>query len=222
MTLPAPTYDLVLLLDPEAEEATRAKLLADARAAIEAQGEFLRHDAWGNRALAYPIDRKAVGEYHLLQFHADTPALLAALNRSLRIADDILRFRIVKLKPGVPDAPDMQGTPAPTRRPEPEPEPPAERQPEAGVEDTAQAEPRVPATPTGPGVEAMPTGAGVEATPTEAGGEATPRGTGVEAMPTEAGGEATPNAETDAQAEPGIEVQAEVEAEAETAHGEPS
>jgi small subunit ribosomal protein S6 len=220
MTLPAPTYDLVLLLDPEAEEATRAKLVADARAAIEAQGEFLRHDVWGNRPLAYPIDRKAVGEYHLLQFHADTPALLGALDRSLRIADDILRFRIVKLKPGVPDAPDMQGTPAPTRRPEPEPQ--AERPAEAGVETTAQAEPELEATPTGAGAEATPTGAGAEATPTGAGAEPTPTGAGVEAATAGAGVEDTPKAETDARAEPGVEVQAEVEADGETAHGEPS
>src|SRR5580658_8228853 len=110
MTLPAPTYDLVLLLDPQAEDTTRAKLVADARAAIEAQGEFLRHDEWGNRALTYPIDRKAVAEYHLLQFHVAAPKLLSDLDRSLRIADGILRFRIIKLKPGVSEAPDMQAT----------------------------------------------------------------------------------------------------------------
>ena len=66
MTLPAPTYDLVILLDPQAEESTRAKIVADARAAIEAQGEFLRHDEWGVSALTYPIDHKTNAEYHLL------------------------------------------------------------------------------------------------------------------------------------------------------------
>jgi small subunit ribosomal protein S6 len=112
MTLPAPTYDLVLLLDPEVEEATRAKIVADARAAIEAQGELLRHDDWGSRALTYAINRRAGAEYHLLQFHAGTPELLSGLNRSLGIVDGILRFRIIKLKPGVPDAPDMRAAPA--------------------------------------------------------------------------------------------------------------
>jgi small subunit ribosomal protein S6 len=130
MTLPAPTYDLVLLLDPEAEETTRAKLLADARAAIEAQGEFLRHDEWGNRTLSYPIDRKAVAEYHLLQFHARTPELLSTLDRSLRIADGIVRFRLIKLKPGVPDAPDMRAAATVARRTEPEPH----SEPEVAVE----------------------------------------------------------------------------------------
>jgi ribosomal protein S6 len=70
MTLPAPTYDLVLMLDTQAEETTRAKIVADASKAIEAQGELLRHDEWGDRVLAYPIDHKLSAEYHLLQFHA--------------------------------------------------------------------------------------------------------------------------------------------------------
>lgn len=107
MTLPAPTYDLVLLLDAEAEDAARAKILADARAAIEAQGELLRDDEWGDRALTYPIDHKTTAKYHLLQFHASTPELLRGLDRTLRIADEVVRFRIVKLKPGTPAAPDM-------------------------------------------------------------------------------------------------------------------
>ena len=108
MTLPAPTYDLVLLLDPQSEEAERSKILADAQTTIEAQGELLRHDEWGDRALSYPIDRKPIAEFHLFQFHAGAPGLLGVLDRSLRIADGILRFRIVKLKPGVAAAPDMR------------------------------------------------------------------------------------------------------------------
>jgi len=107
MTLPAPTYDLVLLLDSQAEEDARAKIVADARAAIDAQGELLRYDEWGERPLTYPIDRKANAEYHLFQFHAGSADLLNGLNRTLRITDGILRFRIIKLKPGVPEAPDM-------------------------------------------------------------------------------------------------------------------
>ena len=106
MTLPAPTYDLVILLDLQADETTRAQIVADARKAIETQGELLRHDEWGDRALAYQIDHKSSAEYHLLQFHA-TPELLGTLNRTLRIADEVVRFRIVKLAPGTPDAPDM-------------------------------------------------------------------------------------------------------------------
>ncbi len=107
MTETAPTYDLVLLLDPQAEPDARAKILADARAQIAAQGELVRDNDWGDRALAYPIDRHANAQYHLLQFHAGTPALLSELDRTLRITDGVLRFRIVKLAPGTPEPPDM-------------------------------------------------------------------------------------------------------------------
>jgi small subunit ribosomal protein S6 len=138
MTLPAPTYDLVLLLDPQADDATRAKLVADARGAIDAQGELLRHDSWGDRALAYPIDRKSTAEYHLLQFHAATPELLKGLDRTLRIADEVLRFRIIKLAPGVPAAPDMTPAAAAARRPDGEREPAAEAAPASTGEPQPQ------------------------------------------------------------------------------------
>ncbi len=123
MTLPAPTYDLVILLDPQAEEPVRAKIVADARKSIESQGEFLRHDEWGVRALTYPIDHKTNAEYHLLQFHA-TPELLENLDRTLRIADEVVRFRIIKLAPGTPDAPEIPpaaGTPSREAEPAAEP-----------------------------------------------------------------------------------------------------
>ncbi len=144
MTLPAPTYDLVLMLDTQAEAPVRAKIVADARSAIEAQGELLRHDEWGDRALAFPIDHKQAAEYHLLQFHSNTPELLRGLDRTLRITDGIVRFRIVKLKPGTPAAPDMHpgrrtetelGAPPHSDAPEPGPEPTVE--PELAVGEPA-------------------------------------------------------------------------------------
>ena len=127
MSRPAPIYDLTLLIDPQAEEAARAKLVAESRSAIEAQGELLRDDSWGERPLSYPIRRRTSAEYHLFQFHARTPELLAGLDHSLRIADGILRFRIIKLRPGVPEAPDMRA-PQAARRGESEGR--AEEQPE--------------------------------------------------------------------------------------------
>jgi small subunit ribosomal protein S6 len=155
MTLPAPTYDLILMLDAEAKAPLRAKIVADARSAIEAQGELLRQDEWGERALTYPIDHKQVAEYHLLQFHSSTPELLRGLDRTLRIADGIVRFRIVKLKPGTPAAPDMRagrraetelGAPPHPDPPHPaaahsehseHPEPTAEPEPELAIGELA-------------------------------------------------------------------------------------
>jgi small subunit ribosomal protein S6 len=152
MTKPPPIYDLVVLLDPALEEPERAKIVADARASIEAQGELVRHDPWGERALAYPIARKTSAEYHLLQFHAGTPELLKSLDHSLRIIDGILRFRIIKLEPGVPEAPDMKASASapPARRaeteqhegqaaPQPDTAPPATSEP-PGEQPAAEVE----------------------------------------------------------------------------------
>ncbi len=115
MTVSATTYDLVLMLDPQVEESVRAKIVADASEAIAAKGQLERHDEWGERALAYPIDHKTTAEYHLLQFHVSTAELIAELNRTLHITDGVIRFRINKLKPGTPPAPDMRPGAAPAR-----------------------------------------------------------------------------------------------------------
>lgn len=159
MTLPAPTYDLVLLLDPQADDATRAKVVADSRASIEAQGELLRHDDWGERALTYPIDRKASAQYHLLQFHVADKQLLSGLDRTLRLADEVLRFRIIKLAPGVAAPPDMSsGAAAAPRRSDeavevPSETPPAEPPAPAPAAEQPAAEPEPAAAPT-PAAEA--------------------------------------------------------------------
>jgi small subunit ribosomal protein S6 len=134
MTGAALTYDLVLVLDPQGDDDARQKIVADARRAIEAQGELLRHDEWGERPLAYPIDRRSSGVYHLMQFRPASADLMSGLDRTLRITDGVLRFRIIKLKPGVPEAPDMRSS----RREEGEAQPqaaapPAEPSVESGT-----------------------------------------------------------------------------------------
>jgi small subunit ribosomal protein S6 len=147
MSATAPTYDLVMLLDPQAEDDARQRPLADARAAIESEGELLRHDDWGDRALTYPIDHRSSAEYHLLQFHVGSPELLRTLDRSLRIADEVLRFRIIKLKPGVPEPPDMRTTAPPARRTgsEPASRPAEQSEPAADAAGPAADAPAVPA-----------------------------------------------------------------------------
>ncbi len=148
MTLPAPTYDLVLLLDPQAEESARAKIVADAVSAINAQGELVRQDDWGERPLAYPIDRKTSANYHLLQFHVGQTALLEGLDRTLRITDGVVRHRIIKLRPGTPNPPEAGGAQPRTERAEGD-SPSAEQAPvaEAPVAEAPAAEPEPAAAP---------------------------------------------------------------------------
>jgi small subunit ribosomal protein S6 len=166
-----------MLLDPDAEEQARTRPLAEAQAAIESHGELLRHDAWGNRQLSYAIERRAAADYHLLQFHASSPDLLQTLDRSLRLADEVLRFRIIKLRPGVPEPPDMRATaPAPRRGAADAPATPPAPDPGAPVAQ-AQGQDQAPPQPPAPdqaAPEAPPQGEG-EA-PASGEGEAQPQG----------------------------------------------
>ena len=64
----------------------------------------MNEEDWGIRALAYEIRHMPDAEFHLLQFHGDRE-LLETLDRALRIADGLVRHRIIKLKPGTRSAP---------------------------------------------------------------------------------------------------------------------
>jgi small subunit ribosomal protein S6 len=114
MAAAKPTYDLMILLDTSAPDEQRSKVLADAERLITSNGGAVtsKHD-WGTRALAFEIRHKTDAEYHLLQFQGP-PAVLDALNRTLHITDGVARYRIIKLRPGTPPAPDVRPeTPAP-------------------------------------------------------------------------------------------------------------
>jgi small subunit ribosomal protein S6 len=111
MAASKPIYDLILLLDLGAEDDVRAKIIADARAAISADGELVGDQAWGTRALAYEIDHREQAEYHLLQFSGPA-SLIAGLEHTLRITDGVVRHRVIKLPPGS-TAVAATATPAP-------------------------------------------------------------------------------------------------------------
>jgi len=101
----APLYDLVLALSLESDETARAKIVSDVEAAIaDAGGSLSLNQTWGRRPTAYRIRHESEGEYHLLQFSGPA-SLLESLSHALRIADEVLRFRIVKVTPGTPPAP---------------------------------------------------------------------------------------------------------------------
>lgn len=97
-------YDLMLMLDPNATDERRAEILRNAQSAIEAGGELVGVHDWGMRAMTFEIDHRGEAAYHLFQFNADPP-LLEQLDRTLKITDGVLRFRIIRLKPGSPPPP---------------------------------------------------------------------------------------------------------------------
>jgi small subunit ribosomal protein S6 len=106
-------YEILLMLDPDLAEGRQEEIVVRGRELVErGGGTWVHHDAWGRRRLAYEINHKGEGIYHLLHFDAD-PETLAELSRVLRITDGVMRHLATRRIEG-------SRTSAP---PEPEPEP---------------------------------------------------------------------------------------------------
>lgn len=97
----AALYDLMVLVDADAPEERRDSVVAEVESMIAAGGELVGVHDWGPRRLAYEIEHRPEADYRLFQFTAE-PELLERLRHSLRIMDGVLRFRIIRLKPGTP------------------------------------------------------------------------------------------------------------------------
>jgi small subunit ribosomal protein S6 len=89
-------YEILLMLDPELPEERQTEIVTRAREAIEKDGgKFDTHEPWGRRRLAYEIDHKPEGSYHLLTFAAE-PATLEEISRVLKITDGVMRHLAVR------------------------------------------------------------------------------------------------------------------------------
>ena len=102
-----PLYDLTLLLDASIEDERRVTILANVEDAIDGTGEIVSRHDWGVRPTVYEVRKHAEADYHLLQFRG-APELLQQLDHNLKITDGVLRFRIIKLRPGTPAPPDLR------------------------------------------------------------------------------------------------------------------
>ena len=126
-------YEILLMLDPELPDERQTEIVTRARESIERDGgTWDKHEPWGRRRLAYEIDHKGEGSYHLLTFAAE-PETLEEISRVLKITDGVMRHLAVRR---------VQG--ASTRPPEPAPEEPvaaaAGARQDARTESTAREE----------------------------------------------------------------------------------
>ncbi len=89
-------YEILLLLDADLPEERETQIVDRIRGEIEGGGgTWESHDAWGRRKLAYEIDHKGDGSYHLLYFESE-PETLAEISRVLKITDGVLRHMAVR------------------------------------------------------------------------------------------------------------------------------
>jgi small subunit ribosomal protein S6 len=102
-------YEILLLLDPDLADEKQADIVARLRTLIEQGGGTVeRHDVWGRRRLAYAIDKKEEGVYHLLSFTASAETL-DELSRVLKIDDDVIRHMATRRPEGGPSEPVAVG-----------------------------------------------------------------------------------------------------------------
>jgi small subunit ribosomal protein S6 len=93
-------YELMVIIDGEVDDPkaqSYVKLVTDG---ITTAGGTVhgKPDWWGKRQFAYPINRKDTGYYLVVE--ATAPAgSLSELERSLRIADEVVRHKLIKLPP---------------------------------------------------------------------------------------------------------------------------
>jgi small subunit ribosomal protein S6 len=114
-------YDLMVMLDPDAPEERRSEILGGIETMVQSGGgTMVGHHDWGVRRIAFEIKHRPEAAYHLYQFEMDSNETLERLNHNLRIADGVLRFRIIRLKPGTPPppAPRQEAPRAPRERPQ--------------------------------------------------------------------------------------------------------
>ena len=80
-------YEVALLLDPELPDERQSEIVTRARERRGgARSTWERHEPWGQRKLAYEIDRRTDSSYHLLEFESE-PATLDEVSRVLKITD---------------------------------------------------------------------------------------------------------------------------------------
>ena len=109
------SYEVLLMLDPELAEERQLEIVTRMRELIERSGgAWSTHDSWGRRRLAYEIDKKNEGAYHLVTFETE-PAALDEASRVLRITDGVMRHLAVRRIEG-----SRTGAPAPPREERPE------------------------------------------------------------------------------------------------------
>jgi len=90
-------YETIFILKPSLEEEKRNEAIEKFKAIIAADGEIEKVEEWGNRKLAYEIEKIREGYYVLVNFKANS-TLPKELERNFKISDDVIRYIVVNLE----------------------------------------------------------------------------------------------------------------------------
>lgn len=90
-------YETVFIVTPVLSEEQMKEAVKKYQAYLRDNGaEIVHEEHWGMRKLAYPIQKKSTGFYHLVEYKA-AGDFIAELELSLKRDERIIRFLTVKL-----------------------------------------------------------------------------------------------------------------------------
>lgn len=91
-------YETIYIVQPELADDELKGLTAKVQEIVTGmKGDLRKLDDWGLRKLSYPIEKFIRGRYFYLRFDGDA-ALIAELERKLRLDDKVIRYQSVKLE----------------------------------------------------------------------------------------------------------------------------
>lgn len=88
-------YESVVIFNPSLEEETIKSLIAKFTDLINNNGKVEKVDELGKKRLAYEIKKQKEGYYIVIYFEAD-PTIISELERVYRIADEVMKFIVIK------------------------------------------------------------------------------------------------------------------------------
>lgn len=90
-------YEVAFIAQADLEEGAFTALVEKTKGWVTATGgQVTQVDLWGRRRLAYPIRKQNEGQYVLMQTQM-SPATVRELERNLRLAEQVLRFQIIRV-----------------------------------------------------------------------------------------------------------------------------
>ena len=90
-------YETVFIATPVLSEAQMKEAVAKYASLItDNGGEIVHQEDWGLKKLAYPIQKKTTGFYHLIEFKA-TPDFVNTLEIQFKRDERIIRFQTVAM-----------------------------------------------------------------------------------------------------------------------------
>ncbi len=89
-------YELMVIIDGDSDEEAAKARVEEMEGRLNDVGMIASTDFWGRRQFAYEIDHKTEGSYVVFEVLAD-PGALDDVERTLRLADDIVRHKLIRL-----------------------------------------------------------------------------------------------------------------------------